>query len=222
MDERAQRHSVAVKHQFVRRLSRDRFARAVIHRLAYRTHINILSAPANDSELPHSDGYSLARIGPDAFAADRELAEQTMQQAGEPAGLVNARLAHGDELFGWQTAGRIASFGWVSYRDRSVGPLRLADLPGRAFLYNFFTLAQHRGRGLYPTLLLAIRSALGREGATEFLIDVDVRNAPSAKGVSKAGFVPTARIAYLTVLTRWRWLLERTVSSDRVSQVFRW
>lgn len=169
---------------------------------------------------PPSCGYSLARIGPEAPAADQDLAEEAMRMAGEPAGLVPSRLARGDELFGWQWEGRIVSFLWITCHDRAVGPVGLADTPGRVFLYNAHTLKEHRGRGLFAALLLAARSALGREGASEFVGDVDVRNAPSARSLEKAGFVPVARVAFLTLFNRWRWPLERTTAPGGVRQIF--
>lgn len=144
-----------------------------------------------------------------------------MRSAEEPAGLVTARLARGDELFGWISDETIVSFGWVAYRDRCVGPVSLKDSPGRVFLYNFFTVTSHRGRGLYPALLLAMRSTLGREGASEFLIDVNVRNTASARGIAKAGFVSIGRIGFFTFLDRWRLPVERTVRSPVVEHLFR-
>jgi len=144
-----------------------------------------------------------------------------MRLAGEPAGLVGERLAGGDELFGWASGERIVSFIWVTFHNRDVGPVRLADGPGRVFPYNAFTLEEHRGRGLYPALLLAVRSVLGREGATELVADVHERNTPSASGFKKAGFVPVARVAFLTIFNTWRWPLQRTMSSDRLAgQIF--
>lgn len=127
-----------------------------------------------------------------------------MRDAGEPCGLVAQRLAHGDEFFGWQTGHRIVSFGWVCHRDRSVGPVRLTEASGRAFLFNFHTAIAHRGRGLYPALLLAIQSVLGSEGFTELIIDVNESNTASAKAIDKARFVPVGLVTYTTFLNRWR------------------
>lgn len=204
----------------MRWLSLARATRSVLWRLARRTRMNIVCAAPNSSELAGPGKYSLARIRPHASDADRDLAEEAMRMAGEPTGLVSARLAHGDELIGWQSEGRIVSFCWISYHERSVGPVRLADTPGRVFLYNAFTLKEHRGRRLFAALLLAARSSLGREGATELVCDVDVRNTPSARSLEKAGFVPVGRLAFLTLFNRWRWPLERTVSSDSGRQIF--
>ena len=182
--------------------------------------MNIVWAPPNPSEFHGPRGYSLVRIGPPASAADRDLAEAAMRMAGEVAGLARARLARGDELFGWQSEGGIVSYLWVTFHDRSVGPVPLVDTPGRVFLYNAFTLEDHRGRGLFASLLLATRAALSREGMLEFVGDVDVRNTPSARSLEKAGFVPVGRLVFLTLCNRWRWALERTISSDSVGQIF--
>ena len=203
------------------RLSPGRIVRGGLRRLARRTPMNIFWAPAASVDPKGPPGYSLVRITRSgASAADRALAEDVMRVAGEPAGLVGARLDDGDEMFGWVYRDQIVSFSWVTRHDRYVGPVRLADIPGRVFPYNAFTRDEHRGRGLYPAALLAIRSALGREGATQFVSDIHERNAQSAKGCEKAGFVPVARVAFLTIFSTWRLPLERTVSADGVGQIF--
>jgi RimJ/RimL family protein N-acetyltransferase len=134
-----------------------------------------------------------------------------MQAAGEPNGLAAPRLVHGDEFFGWLVGGKVVSFGWVTYRDRAVGPVGLAEAPGRAFLFNFHTLEGYRGRGLYSGLLLAMRCVLGHEKVTEFVIDVNVQNTASARGIAKAGFLPVGHITYITIFNRWCYALKRTV-----------
>lgn len=143
-----------------------------------------------------------------------------MRLAGEPRGLSDARFARGDELFGWQCAGHIVSFSWIAYRGRSVGPVRLADAPGRVFPYNASTLDEHRGRGLFTHLLLAMRAALGRDGATSLVSDVNVRNAPSVRALEKAGFVVAGQVSFVTLLNRWRWPLDRIDSSSAAGPLF--
>jgi RimJ/RimL family protein N-acetyltransferase len=203
------------------RLSLSRVTGSVLRRLARRTRMYIWWAPAIDEPYPSRGEYALTRIRPaQVSAADRDLAEEAMRMAGEPDGLVSARLAHGDEMFGWLWEGRIVSFCWVTFHDRSIGPVRLADSPGRVFVYNAITSEPHRGRGLFAALLLAMRSALGREGATEFLGDVHERNAPSARSCEKAGFAPVGSLAFLTIFNTWQWPMQRTVSSDRAGQIF--
>jgi RimJ/RimL family protein N-acetyltransferase len=149
------------------------------------------------------------------------LAEEAMRAAGEPDGLVAPRLANGDEFLGWLVGDRVASFGWVTYQDRTVGPIRLAKASGRAFLYNFHTLEEYRGRRFYPALLLAMRHVLGREKVTEFVIDVDVRNTASARGIEKGGFVLAGQVAFLTLFSRWSCFGSRTVFERTAAALFR-
>lgn len=178
----------------------------------------VLRAPHCDVGPACPEGCSLARVAGTACDADHDLANEAMHAAGEPLGLVAPRFAHGDEFFGWLVRGRVVSFGWVTYQDRAIGPIQLAQASGRAFLYNFHTLEGYRGQRLYPALLLAMRHVLGRERVTEFFIDVNVRNTASARGIAKGGFVPVAQVTFLTVFARWcclgsRRMLERTASS---------
>jgi hypothetical protein len=181
----------------------------------------VLWAPRKDFGPACPDGCVLARVAGPASRADQDLAKEAMRAAGEPNGLVAPRLAHGDEFFGWLLDGRVVSFGWVTCRDRTVGPFPLAEVSGRAFLYNFHTLDCYRGQRLYPALLLAIRHVLGLENVTEFVIDVDVRNTASARGIEKGGFVLAARVAFLTLFSRWRCLGSRTVLERTASSLFR-
>lgn len=132
-----------------------------------------------------------------------------MVEAGEEPGIVAPRLSHGDELFSLVIDRKIVSFGWVTHRDRSIGPVRLPEGSGRVFLYNFHTLRSYRGRRLYPALLETMRHVLGNEGSREFIIDVAVRNRSSVAGITRAGFTPIAHISFLTLLGRWQWSLRR-------------
>src|SRR6202171_2317674 len=195
--------------------------RGVLSRLARRTRLMVLRAPPNNLGSACPEGCALVRIGGTVAAADHDLANEAMRAAGEPNGLVAPRLAHGDEFFSWLVGGRVVSFGWVTYQDRMVGPIRFAEASGRAFLYNFHTLEEYRGRMLYPALLLAMRHVLGRENVTDFVIDVDARNTASARGIEKAGFVPVAQVAFLTLSAHWCCLARRTVSERTASSLFR-
>jgi ribosomal protein S18 acetylase RimI-like enzyme len=198
-----------------------RIFRGILWRLARRTRVMVCEAPRNDFGPACPEGYALARVARTASSADCDLVNEALRAAGEPNGLVAPRLAHGDEFFGWLSNGRVVSFGWVTYQDRTVGPFRLAEVPGRAFLYNFHTLEGYRGRRLYPALLLAMRHVLGREKVTQFVIDVDARNTASARGIAIGGFVPVAWVAFLTLFARWRCLGRRTVLERTASSLFR-
>lgn len=192
----------------------------ILGKVARQSRWLILRANRTESEPAYPEGFSLLRVTGSAAVAYQDLAEEAMRSAGEPDGLVTQRFAHGDVFFGWMVEGRVVSFGWVTYRNRVVGSVRLAEAPGRAFLYNFHTLEAYRGRGLYPALLLAMRSILGRESMNEFIIDVNVRNSASARGIEKAGFTPAARVALITLFTRWRCPFRRTVLAPTAASLF--
>jgi ribosomal protein S18 acetylase RimI-like enzyme len=181
----------------------------------------VLHAPRNDFSPACPEGCGLARIAGAASAVDLDLAKEAMRAAGEPTGLVAPRFARGDEFFGWLVGGRVVSFGWATYQGRTIGPIQLAEASGRAFLYNFHTLEEYRGRRFYPALLLAMRHILGREKVTEFVIDVDVRNTASARGIEKGGFVLAAQVAFLTLFARWRCFGRRTVLERTATSLFR-
>jgi hypothetical protein len=198
-----------------------RVFRGVLWRLVRRSRLMVLRAPSNEFGQACPEGCTFVRVRSTASAPDRDLAEAAMQAAGEPIGLVGPRLAHGDEFFGWLMGNRVVSFGWVTYQGRTVGSIPLAEASGRAFLYNFHTLEGYRGRRLYPALLLAIRHRLGIENVAEFVIDVDLRNTASTRGIEEGGFVPVAQIAFLTLFARWRCLGSRTVSERTASSLFR-
>ena len=198
-----------------------RILRSILWRLARRTRQIVLRAPCNDVHPADPEGCTLLRVADAASAADYDSVQEAMRAAGEPNGLVTPRLAHGDEFFGWLVGSRIVSFGWVTYRDRTVGPIQLAEASGRAFLYNFHTLEAFRGRRFYPDLLLAMRHILGREKVTEFIIDVDVLNTTSTRGIERGGFVLTAQVDFLTLFNRWRCFGRQTVLERTAASLFR-
>jgi RimJ/RimL family protein N-acetyltransferase len=147
--------------------------------------------------LSHHEGRSFA------------LAVEAMRAAEEPS-VVEQRLQHGDEWFGWEHSGRVVSFGWICYRDRVIGLRRMPEDEHRVFLYNFHTLPEYRGRGSYPALLRQMRHTLGREGRTQFIIDAHAWNHASLKGIEKAGFSPVARSTVRTYLRHFKRELRQT------------
>jgi RimJ/RimL family protein N-acetyltransferase len=76
---------------------------------------------------------------------------------------------------------------------------------------NCFTLPAHRGRRLYPRLLLCACAELARRGHARVAISCEPRNHASIRGIEKAGFTGVARIRAVIVLLRIV-LLRRTES----------
>ena len=192
-----------------------RFMRAAAWRVIWPTRVLILRAGPRAQAPPAPAGFWPVRVSASSMSESIvHRVTESMWRAGEACAEVAARLAHGDECFAWQSEHGIASFGWVTYRDRVVGPVKLLNADKRAFLYNFYTAPEFRGRGLYPTLLLYVRHVLAGDGKTDMIIDVNVRNDRSLRGIGKAGFTPVARITYLTLFRRYNWTLGRAILSQ--------
>ena len=87
------------------------------------------------------------------------------------------------------------TYGWVATREASIGELKLA-FPIAAesrYLWDFATLAEWQGRGLYPRLLQAIVQA---EQAEHFWIIHAPENLPLGAGMQKAGFQAVGQLSF--------------------------
>jgi GNAT superfamily N-acetyltransferase len=91
--------------------------------------------------------------------------------------------------------GTAVTYGWVATREASIGELNLA-FPIAAdsrYLWDFATLPDWQGRGLYPRLLQAIVQA---EQAERFWIIHAPENRPSGAGMQKAGFQAVGQLSF--------------------------
>lgn len=88
------------------------------------------------------------------------------------------------------------TYGWVATRTASIGELSLVfSLPaGNRYLWDFATLPEWQGRGLYPRLLQGIVQA---EAADRFWIIHAPENLPSSAGMHKAGFQVVGQLSFL-------------------------
>lgn len=192
----------------LRRDGAGRLLRAVLWRVAHRTRVSVSIATLDCSGSTPAPpaGFRLVRLSRTGTLLERAIVDKAMQGAGEPRDLPAPRFAHGDEFFGWQaTNGDIVCFGWVTYRDRTVGPVRIPDAPRRAFLYNFHTLAPFRARGLYTKLLVSMKHALASDEVSQLVIDANVSNRASSSAIEKAGFSVAAEVSYYTFAMRWHY-----------------
>lgn len=198
----------------MRRSTIARISRAIAWRSAWITSVEVYRAGPIHASPATPVSFSPLRIR-GTGARETELARSAMRAAADDDTSVSARLAHGDELFGWQSAdGNVACFCWARYHGRAIGPVALRDQPGRVFLYNAQTLPQFRGQGLYRTLLEHIMSTLTQERHSEFIGDVDRRNVVSRRGIESVGFTHVASITMVKIIRRWDRQL-RTVVLDR-------
>lgn len=91
--------------------------------------------------------------------------------------------------------GTAVTYGWVATREASIGELNLI-FPVTAesrYLWDFATVPEWQGRGLYPRLLQAIVQA---ERAECFWIIHAPENLPSGAGMQKAGFQSVGQLSF--------------------------
>ena len=91
--------------------------------------------------------------------------------------------------------GTAVTYGWVATREASIVELNLVfpiALENR-YLWDFATLPEWQGRGLYPRLLQAIVQA---ERAERFWIIHAPENLPSGAGMQKAGFQAVGQLSF--------------------------
>ena len=111
---------------------------------------------------------------------------------------VKERLGAGHRIYIAAVDGIPAASGWVATLSASIGELDLEfALPASdRYLWDFVTLPEWRGRGLYPRLLQGIVAAEGA-GAERFWIIHAPENVASGSGIMKAGFEPISDLSFL-------------------------
>jgi GNAT superfamily N-acetyltransferase len=110
---------------------------------------------------------------------------------------IEARFADGHHAYVAWWNEEPAAWGWVATRTASIGEMQTTFLlpPGERYLWNFVTLAAHRGRGIYPRLLQAIVRAESAD-AERFWIGYAPENHASGSGIAKAGFSAQAELSF--------------------------
>jgi GNAT superfamily N-acetyltransferase len=106
-----------------------------------------------------------------------------------PANEVERRLAEGHQLFLLRVDEAPASYGWSASGAAHIGGIEISLTvpPRERYLWDFVTMPEFRGRGLYPLLLQKIvRHQLDK--AEWFWIGHEPHNLASRRGILKAGF----------------------------------
>ena len=87
------------------------------------------------------------------------------------------------------------TYGWVATCEASTGELNLvfSVAADSRYLWDFATLPEWQGRGLYPRLLQAI---MQMEQAENFWIIHAPENLPSGAGMQKAGFQAVGQLSF--------------------------
>lgn len=102
---------------------------------------------------------------------------------------VTNRLANDHLAFVAYMNNKPAAFGWMARGKAKIGELNHEFvLPeGNRYLWNFRTLVEYRGRGIYPALLLYIMNNEESKSKRFWIIHAP-ENKSSLKGIEKAGF----------------------------------
>ncbi|MGI8773612.1 MAG: GNAT family N-acetyltransferase [Actinomycetota bacterium] len=117
-----------------------------------------------------------------------------------------SRLSEDVMCFVVEDGGRLLHASWVTTSAAWTREIRgyLSPPPGDAYVYESFTRADARGRGIYPFALAGIVSHLGRSGVRRVWVGVEESNAPSTRAIEKAGFVRSFELAYARNKGRFR------------------
>ena len=107
------------------------------------------------------------------------------------------RFAQGHRAYVALVDGAPAAWGWSAAAVAEIGETgTLFEIPRRErYLWNFVTLASHRGLGIYPRLLDAIVAAESGE-ADVFWVAYAPENHASGAGIAKAGFTMLAELSF--------------------------
>ncbi len=129
--------------------------------------------------------------------ARSERADVMASLHAKPEAEMIARFEAGHRAYVATYDGVPSAFGWVATRQAKIGELDAAfSVPeGERYLWNFVTLASHRGLGIYPRLLDAIVRAESGE-AEVFWVAHAPENHASEAGIRKAGFVTVADLSF--------------------------
>ena len=148
---------------------------------------------ASDSmETGKTSGLELVRGGPDhAPLYERDIGTDS-------ASTFKQRLTAETRCYLVLDGERALHATWVTTGASWVRELRRYFKPpkGHAYVYESFTRADARGRGVYPFALRGICADLGGEGTECVWVAVEVGNIPSLKSVSKAEFERAFELSY--------------------------
>lgn len=133
--------------------------------------------------------------GVDGFAAGRtENLELLARLSRLSTSEVQRRVREENVPYLGRLDARSVCYGWSAHRQGHIGDLDLTlVMPERnRYLWDFVTLPEYRGRGLYPLLLQHILST--DVDAERFWIGHDAENSASGRGILKAGFAPAVEM----------------------------
>ena len=169
--------------------------RLAVHRLAEAWHSEndlILNVrPAAPLERP-GEGLTFRRAGPqDGARYARDIGTDTEKS-------FRARLAPDVMCFVVEDDERLLHSSWVTTTGAWTREIRsyLCPAKGDGYVYESFTRADARGRGIYPFALAGIVTTMAVEGVRSVWVGVEADNVPSRKAIAKAGFEEAFTLHY--------------------------
>lgn len=113
-------------------------------------------------------------------------------------GTFKRRLSDATRCFVVEEEGLLLHASWVTTLAAWTRELNGYVKPprGDAYIYESFTRADARGRGVYPFALNCISASLGSEGIGRAWVAAEEHNPASVKAISKAGFSEAFRVSY--------------------------
>jgi GNAT superfamily N-acetyltransferase len=136
---------------------------------------------------------------------------------GDERDLVAPRFARGCQCFSVIIDGAVAGYGWFSTSPEWIGELQLEirPAPGEGYIWNCATLAEHRQKGVFRSLLVGILEIARKEGLKRLWIgSVAI---PAEKALAPSGFQPVLRFsAFRFAGLQWTAMRESTSTDPRL------
>lgn len=101
---------------------------------------------------------------------------------------VKQRAREGHSLYVARIDGKLVGWGWSAAETAGIGELgiTLTMPPANRYLWDFVTLPEWRGQGIYPAIIQEM--VRRQQGVQRFWIGHDYGNRASGKGILRAGF----------------------------------
>ena len=124
---------------------------------------------------------------------------------GAESHLVPGRLAKGSRCFGAWFGHELVGYGWLSTKPEWIGEVQLEIAPAarEAYVWNCVTLAPHRRKGVFRSVVISLVAKAAEESLDRLWIasSEDI----GQNSLMKAGFVP---VVHFNTMSRFglRWL----------------
>jgi RimJ/RimL family protein N-acetyltransferase len=104
--------------------------------------------------------------------------------------LIKKRFSSGDTCYGFFIDHTLVHVAWTSKGYLSIESGVTVTVDRCMAIFDCFTVPEHRGKGIYHSVLSWLLKLLHEQGAERALIHVDPGNIASIKGIERAGFQP--------------------------------